>query len=275
MPCLPFGNYYFSSQEEIDSFPSDYSHCNRLTGVVQISGEDILNLDSLSVLDTINGYLFICGNDNLSSLNGLNNLKTIQGDLTIGGIECSGNNALMSLEGLNGLRSVSQTIQIWDNPDLLTLSGLDSLISIGQTLWIYFNMSLKNLHGLESLNSAGSVNIDINYSLLNLNALFNLINVENISIQNNPVLLSIIGIENVNAYFINNLHISDNDILSNCDVRSVCDYLAVYGADVEINNNAPGCNSQEEVEACGVGIGEVVSRQSLVVSYPNPQTCYF
>ena len=271
LTCLPFGNYHFSSQQEIDGFPSDYSHCNHLAGYVSISGENIMNLDSLSVLDTINGYLFICGNDNLSSLNGLNNLKTIQDGLIIGGIECNGNNALTNMEGLNGLTSVGESVFIDGNANILTLSGLDSLSSIGSSLRISYNMSLKNLHGLESLISAGGFNIEGNYSLLNLNALLNLINVENISIQNNPVLLSIIGIENINADFINSLNISDNDILSICDVRSVCDYLAVYGADVEIYNNAPGCNSQEEVElVCGVGVVEVGSRQSIVVSYPNP-----
>jgi hypothetical protein len=272
MPCLPFGNYYFSSQEEIDSFPSDYSQCHLITGLLEIRGEDIINLDSLSCLDSIDGYLSICGNDNLSSLSGLNNVKTIQGDLTIGGIECSGNNALTSLEGLNGLSSVGQSITIEENNDLLTLSGLDSLTSIGQWFRIQLNTSLKNLLGLESLISAGSIEIYQNYSLLNLNGLINLVNVDDdVSIAANPVLVSIGGISNINADNIDDLTIMGNDILSFCEVRSVCDYLGDPGGDIEIHDNAPGCNSREEVElACGVGVEEVLSQQLAVSSFPNP-----
>jgi hypothetical protein len=272
LTCLPFGNYYFDTQAYIDSFPSYFSHCNQLTGYVNIEGEDIVNLDSLSGIDTINGSLMICGNENLSSLAGLNNIKTIQGYLSIGGIECWGNSSLTNLEGLNNLTSVGYSISVAFNSDLLTLSGLDSLSSVGHSVWIENNPSLKNLHGLESLASASSIFISGNNSIINLNGLSNLINIDgSIRILDNPVLNSIYGIANINAEDITALIISQNDILSTCDVRSVCDYLSDPGGSIEILENAPGCNSQEEVElACGVGVEEVVSQQSSVISYPNP-----
>ncbi|MCK9400608.1 MAG: T9SS type A sorting domain-containing protein [Bacteroidales bacterium] len=273
LSCLPFGNYLFYSQAEIDSFPSYYSDCDQLEGFVGIQGEDITHLDSLSGVDTINGTLFICGNENLSSLNGLNNVRIIQGDLWIGWIECSGNNELTNLEGLNNLISVGNEMLIMYNPGLLTLSGLDALSDIGSGLSVMHNVSLKNLHGMNNLISAGSVYISENYSLLNLNGLQGLINVDgSLSVKDNPALFSINGIANVDADLITYLHISHNNILSNCNVQSVCDYLADPGGFIEIIDNDTGCNSQEEVElACGVGLKENFTSDYCTV-YPNPFT---
>jgi hypothetical protein len=156
--------------------------------------------------------------------------------------------------------------------ELLTLSGLDSLSSIGSDLIIMRNSSLKNLHGMENLVSAGSILIIDNYSLLNLNGLQSLLHIDyDINIDDNPSLFSISGISNIDMTMINQLIIDLNYTLSDCDVKSVCNYLADPGGFVGIHDNAPGCNSQEEVElACSVGVEEVVSRQSSVVSYPNP-----
>ncbi len=86
LQCLPFGNYYFFSQDEIDNFPSDYSGCTHLEGDVEISGSDITNLFGLNAINTIGGDLRIYDNDSLTSLAGLDSLTFIGSILEIGHI---------------------------------------------------------------------------------------------------------------------------------------------------------------------------------------------
>jgi hypothetical protein len=272
LSCLPFGYYYFLSQEDVDSFPSYYSNCNNLAGSVHINGVNIVNLDSLIGIDTISGFITLCGNNNLTSLEGLNNLRYVQMDLSLGYWECGSNPRLTSLSGLNKLTSVGNAVLIMGNDGLLNLEGLDSLCSIGYSLSIYENASLKNLDGINNLKSAGSIDIGANDSLLSLDGLQGLINVQyGIEIGGNPLLKAIDGIENVEVDSLWFLKITNNDTLTECNIKSVCDYLKVPEGNIEIHDNATGCNSPEEVElACGVGVEEVVSCQLSVVSYPNP-----
>jgi hypothetical protein len=52
-------------------------------------------------------------------------------------------------------------------------------------------------------------------------------------------------------------------------VKSVCDYLAITDEDAIIYGNAPGCNSELEVEvACQEGVDD--NDRSQLIIYPNP-----
>ncbi len=55
-PCLPSG-IVFSSQEQIDNFQTSFPNCTEIEGDVLIEGNDITNLDGLSVLDAFGGNL--------------------------------------------------------------------------------------------------------------------------------------------------------------------------------------------------------------------------
>ncbi|MCD4679823.1 MAG: hypothetical protein K8S00_05490 [Bacteroidales bacterium] len=54
-------------------------------------------------------------------------------------------------------------------------------------------------------------------------------------------------------------------------MQSVCDYLASPNGTIYIENNASGCNSQQEVEdACdAIGIPNI-NVESEVLIFPNP-----
>ena len=54
--CLEEG-ITFSTQEQIDNFQTDYPYCTEIEGNVIIEGYDITNLDSLSVLNSVGGFL--------------------------------------------------------------------------------------------------------------------------------------------------------------------------------------------------------------------------
>ena len=53
MPCLPYGYYHFTSQSDVDNFPAYFPACTELKGPVTIHGEDITNLNGLSMVTAI------------------------------------------------------------------------------------------------------------------------------------------------------------------------------------------------------------------------------
>lgn len=397
-PCLPEG-IIFTTQTQIDSFQIMYPNCTEIEGDVEISGDDIVNLNGLSVLTSIDGNLRIDSNPNLSSLAGLENLHSVNGwmlvirdnpaltdlsglesltkvsELQIGfvsdmssdgnpvlkslnglqnidslrSLRISGNHSLTDLSGLDNLVKIENNLSIHNNDSLISLNGLNQLNSIlrdiyiasndtlnsisalgnleivGEELVINYNRNLTSLHGLEGISSingtlevignhsledlTGLQNISSigrslrigdysvgNNSIINLEGLENLTSIGQLSISNNQSLTSISelsnldmmagqiiitsnnelasieGISNIESNSIDNLYIFDNTSLSTCEVLSVCNYLANPNGVIEISNNAPGCNSQQEVEeACASSISEIGALIGLAIS-PNPFT---
>ena len=223
--CLPQG-ITFTTQEQIDNFQTDYPGCTEIGGDVQVKNEDdnITNLNGLSVLTSIGGFLNIELNNELTSLTGLDNVDSIGGFLWI------------------------------DNNIALTgLTGLDNVTSIGGNLIIYNNIALTSLSGLENVASIEG----------------------GIAINHNNALTSLSGLENIEAGSITYLSIKDNLSLSTCEVLSVCNYLSTPTGEVLISNNAPGCNSREEVEAaCLVGIQNIIQENKFSI-FPNPSSSRF
>jgi hypothetical protein len=127
-PCLPFGNYGFYSQDDINNFSQAFPGCNELNGNVSIQGNDIINLDGLSQINSIGGNLEIRDNSTLTSLTGLDNLTSIGSHLVI-----QNSQALTNLTGLEGLAAIGGTLLIggsftWSgNPALTSLAGLDNI----------------------------------------------------------------------------------------------------------------------------------------------------
>jgi len=321
MPCLPFGNYYFFSQDDLTNFQTNYPGCFQLEGDVIVVGDDIIslvglseitsiggtflltnnslqNLNGLENLVTVNSSLIISQNHFLTDLSGLDNLVYIGGDMDIvmnsnlmnisglesisaigGNLEIDANSSLINLSGLNNLTSVGIDVMIEDNDSLTSLSGLENLTSITEDLWLINNYSLTSLAGLNNLTSIGeSLYIASNSALSELTSLINLTSAGQITIHINSVLTSLEGLDNITPNSINYLVIDYNSSLSSCEVASVCDYLVSPGGSITINDNAPGCNSAQEVlEACGLfpclpeGIIFTTQAQidSFQINYPN------
>lgn len=198
MPCLPYGNYFLSSQADIDNFPSSFPDCNELMGDLTIFGYyDITNLDGLSSLVSTGG--------SISFLN------------------CSLDD---DLEAFENLTHVGKHLMIEYN-DFTNLSGLKNVTSLGGGIIILGNSNLTSLDGLD----------------------------------------------NIEAGSITSLMIWDNENLSECDVESICDYLASPTGSIFIQENAPGCNYELEVrEACEVGLPEEQFREDNLTISPNPAT---
>lgn len=204
------GDIVISSQAQIDSWICTLIAANTLT----ISGNDITNLDGLSILVNSVGILdLITIQDNplLTDVSGLSNFGHVpevmklknnavltdvsmlflhSRDSTI--IENNPN--LLSLDNLNGGTS-QKTTYIINNDELQDLvdlgpQGQDSIYIIGNDaltdisafssanylpkLVLSDNQSLKNLGGLQNMNTIDKFEISENDSLVDINALNNL-----------------------------------------------------------------------------------------------------
>jgi hypothetical protein len=258
------------------------------------SNQFLKDLNGLNNLTLINGDLWIDENDSLTNLIGLENLSHIYGLLRIGF-----NHSLSSLQGINNLTSVSDQLLIFDNHALLDINGLTSLNNIGNSVEIMNCSSLSNLEGLNNLDSIGDrlflsnndlltnlsglnnlnyigtgLVIQHNLSLSSISNLDNLLSIGgNLWIYDNSSLTDLTGLQNVNSGSIDSLYIIGNSLLTICDARSICDYLASPNGTIEIHDNATGCDSQEEVEeACLNGFDEVTYLASQISIYPNPSS---
>ena len=226
---------------------TNISHLSNLDsiggGIFIVENPLLIDLWGLESITTIDSCVNILYNDNLNSLSGLHNLIFAES------VYIMRNNALNSMEGLDQLSTVGNLDILWNN-SLQTLTGLNSLHTIDTNFYIIGNDGLTSLNGIESLTYVGG--------LLNING--------------NSILQDLSGIENVEANTLTRLGIVYNDNLSECNVQSICDYIANPNNPSTIDNNAIGCNSVQEVEeSCTVGIPEQQSAPQLS-SFPNPFT---
>jgi hypothetical protein len=297
-PCLPEG-ITFTTQEEIDNFQTNYPECTEIEGDVVIEGNSISNLNGLSVLTSISGALTISQNPSLSSLSGLENV-TFTGELVI-----IRNELLSNFIGLDGLTTISGTLIIgYDMPEqgntsLINLTGLEGLHSIGGNLGIFWNDELSSLNGLDNLTEIGGFLEIIDNPISSLTGLGNLTNIGNylllkenselislagatdlqtlgsgLHVIDNDQLMSLIDLVNIDPNSITDLVIYNNNSLFDCDAQNICEYLVSPGGIVEIHDNAPGCNSQAEVEeACLNSIVEIVGKEEINIS-PNPASTF-
>ncbi len=280
LSCLPKGNFYFNTQSDIDNFKTNYSGCKELRGNVRISGNDITNLIGLDRLTLTGGDLVISENPILTGLTGLKPLKSIKGNLDI-----SWNPALSGLAGLDSITSIDGSLSIGGNYHLTSLTGLDALTHIGGHFQLGSNnwgdnggnLALNSLSGLNSLISIGGLfMIARNESLINLTGLEKLTSIGRLFITGNTKLTSLTGLDNINTSSVTGIEIFFNSSLSSCEVQSICDYLA-KGGYLNVQDNATGCNSQQEVEAAckSVGVESISDNYECFTITPNPSSGQF
>jgi len=254
--CLPEG-ITFTTQQQIDDFQTNYPGCTEIEGDVTLQYSDITNLNGLNVITSINGYLDVLCCTSLADFTGLENLTYIGNSLHI-----VYNDALTTLSGLESLEYIGGYLLISGHDELLNLNGLESLTIVGSDLIIQENPLLQNFYGFSNLENVGNLFwIDENESITNFEGFESLTKIGgDIKIEQNDQLVSLFGIENVEPDSINNLYIYFNYALQECDIYSICQYLASSTNYIEIHNNAAGCHSQTEVEeACASCLPEGIT----------------
>ncbi len=266
-------------------------------GIDIISNENLLSLSGLNNINSIEGNIKISENNSLTDLTGFNSLTSIGGDLRInsnealgnindldnlnsigGNLSISGNDALVSLTGLNALVSIGENMGI-SGDALASLTSLSNLSYLGGRIGINSCGALINLSGLEGLSSiGGNLLIGGNLALNSLTGLEGIISIGgNLIIEDNPTLTDIWGLVNIDSVSIEDLHIVNNPLLSECDIQNICKYLASPNGTVNIQNNATGCNSPEEVEDncnhhClpeGISFTTQAEIDSFQINYPD------
>ncbi|MCX6283579.1 MAG: T9SS type A sorting domain-containing protein [Bacteroidetes bacterium] len=266
-PCLHDGRGFYT-QVDVDLFHRDNPNCTVIQGDVIISGSDIKNLDSLRGLVSIEGYLDISHTELLGDLSGLDSLRAIGGHFGI-----YSNLNLRTLKGLGHLQLVGDNFEIFDNPVLRDLKGLDTLAAITRNFWIGSNPVLDTLKGLKNLRSIGGLlQVNDNLALKGLRELGNLKNLgQELLIYSKQSLRSLSGLDSIRPGMIPAISIYNNEVLSVCDVYSICKYFDVTWGSVTIYNNRAGCNNKAEVKAGCDTLGVQTLQAGLpFLLYPNP-----
>lgn len=246
----------FTTQAAIDNFPTNSSNCTEITGDVNITGSDIVNLTGLAAVTSIGGHLNIDGT-NLTNLTGLGALATLGGYLriasngsltsiaalskitTVNGFLSVGlNNVLTSLTGLQNITSITGAVSLGSNNALIDFGGLSGLLTINGFLSIANNPALTSVAGLSKLTALSTSTGPTSSG----NAL---------TITENGALTTLSGLDNIASSSINSLTIQNSGNLSVCGVRSICVYLNRPLSVRTISGNAVGCATDTEISSTG------------------------
>ncbi|MFN0013179.1 MAG: hypothetical protein ACKVU2_01410 [Saprospiraceae bacterium] len=278
-----YGNPALVQLDGLEQVKEIGGHCTLLfnVGLQDLSGLSNLNLVSgsmtiyfchglsdlsgLDSLKTVAQEFYIQSNDGLTALNGLNEL-VFSNELFI-----SGNPALEELNGLEKFQ-ICNRLHIVSNPKLVTFNGLDSLQRLIY-LNISFNPLLQDFQGMHHLSEIIlDAKIESNPMLSSLDEFDALLTIGALKIADNDRLKNLQGLETLTGQYmaldivgndslgsitelpwtllLGSTNITGNPMLSVCDVPPVC--MAVRRGFADISNNAPGCNSAEEVKVqCG------------------------
>lgn len=270
--CLPQG-ITLSTQSAIDSFPINYPGCTKISGILTIQGDDINNLNGLSQITVIGASLYVQLCPALTSLQGLSNLQAIG---TVGptrSMFITNNPLLTSLDGLEHLTKVDGNMDISQNESLENIQSLSNLKSVGKMCWIQQNTALSNLAGLQNLKSVGEDLIIEELPLLNnLKGLDSLKMIGGtLMIQFNEHLRSLDGLS-PELKITQFLFLTLNPELSYCAVEAICHFLKETPENLANCANAPGCTGISDILAhCQVSTGtESLPVEPSFTLFPNP-----
>ncbi|MEO9501386.1 MAG: T9SS type A sorting domain-containing protein [Nonlabens ulvanivorans] len=226
-----------------------------LTGVPPFTTPSI-QIDDNLVLTSLNAFqnvqvlsnLEINGNPMLSSINDFSNLIQVNRIRIYDNGLISMNNAFSSLTTINSLLTIGNNFSMTSFDDFNALTSIQSITFIN-------NNSLQSLTGFNNLINVNSVNVSSNLALTQFNTFQNIRPLQYLNISNHPVLNDINAVTNADFTLLNSLRIVDNDLISTCNLTSICQYINSNNANAEIRDNAPGCNSPLEVATgCNLNI---------------------
>lgn len=233
-----------------------FPRLERVSGDVDITHNAALPSLAGTALRTIGGHLFISGNDSLTDLSGLPELRSVTGWLSV-----LGHKALRSTEGLYTLFDVGG-LTIADNAELVTagafpvlttitneleISGNPKLTSVGtfdirstRRLRVGFNPLLTDLSGLGRLLSVQSLVVDNNASLRSLAGFAGLRETIELQVLANPGLeqLGLDALERVDVF----LSVLDNAKLPTCRVTSLASRVTPGSVEVSGNDDSGTCD---------------------------------
>ena len=215
-------------------------------------------IDGFSSLEHINGRIFITGFDTSITIMAFANLKTAT-EINMQGIGIYNSFHFIDA-GFNNLEYID---------DLLLMSyigkglffGFNQLKHVRRMFHIY-NCHINGFNGFKKLKVVGRA---LGRPGENRSSHFN--------ISFCPFLEDLTAFDNltITPSHSGDYIVRDNPKISACNIPALCYLLANLKGDILFINNAPGCNSVEEVLlSCTVGTDENTKRSWIV--YPNPAT---
>lgn len=260
------------TQAQIDSFAINYPDCTEIPGDIWITGyNQVTNLEGLSHITKIEGNLTL---SRLGSFVGLEGLNTVLGSVTILTNTCSDftglnnlvhvgdyfdihSNNLTSFEGLENLNYIGASLVIRYNDNLASLEGLNNLSQINGALILKVNPLLTSIKALNNANMQGSLHIEDNFSLENLDGLTNVQTLNNFKLHRNSI-QTLAHLENLN-YIAGNFAISLNNPLTNLEGLGGLDSI---GGNIFIdwNNGLHNLDGLENLKSAG---GDIFIRSNF------------
>lgn len=227
------------------------------------------NLNGVESLKMINGEVSILDNPSLKNIMGLNHLQVVEQ------MSINMNNQLKSLNGLNQLDSVRVYLSVGPNASLETLHGLESLKYVGRAFGVGSCPLVQNLEGLGQLEYVGeSVGFSNNDGLKNLDGLSPNLYTPYILFSGNDSLVNIDALEMLNPLTLTRLALYDNPLLDNCcAIESLI--TESVGTTFEIYNNNLNCDSPQAIledENCEEDLGVDLELYTMPVDSLVPFT---
>ena len=258
----------FSTQIEIDAFSEAYPNCTTVLGlrIVGSTNSAITNLEKLQQITTIgSGGILIDNNAQLTSLIGLDNVRSIEGDAII-----QNNTALIDLKGLDQVEQIEGNLILKDNINLISITALSRLNILGG--FELRNSSLSDLQGLERITSIEQdIFIRNNPLLEDISAFQNLtVILGTLWIWESPLIRDLDDLQNLTTLSAISLRLNEN--LSTCELPVLCNLVGQTAAELVIRENGCGCNSLSEVAAaCNgfEGLPTCVSRDISIALGPD------
>jgi len=225
---------------EIKSNPSltDITALSNLTQAGDSNNDDfriddndaLQSLDGLQNLTLMPGEVVISDNDSLTDISALFNLTTVGFNLSI-----AANDALSNLNGFNNLTSIGGDLTIGSNAALTAINGFNSLTQIDRSLVITSNTSLNDIQGFSNLNLIDrSLRIQFNDNLTQVNAFDNLTTINQFfSFFNNNSIVELDAFSNLSTVD-DAFSIQNNALLENIEGF---ESLTTLNDDFNIRNN--------------------------------------
>lgn len=151
-------NYNRDEEELFDTMESlaALSNVSTFVGDLVIQSDDITSLASLRNLQVIDGYLVIDQTTDLETLEGLNNLTSVDG------IVLYNNESLSNIDALGNISSVD-FLQVYLMPALTSLDGLGQL-DVERSILISSNPQLTEISEQITMNDGIAYNIYLAYN---------------------------------------------------------------------------------------------------------------
>ena len=247
------GDAILTTQQEVNDFGQ--------MGYVNVLG-------SLKIISSTAGT-----STDISDLTPLNTIQFVGNNTNATSLEIIDNNNLISLDGLNNLKGIHGTLIIKDNLMLNSLSSLSELNDIyfdfsvvSGTLIIENNDSLTSLDGLQNLNQFFA-----NLSIIDNNSLLSVSNLnvgsDEIIIENNPSLQTI---SNIDFNAVNNTAVDIFTIKDNPNLYTLSNIIGtvfITGILTIDNSNLSSLSGLENIQfgaIIAIGSIEIMNNDNLL-----------